>query len=155
MVTALALAALHCPPLFVVERSTNRNVVLYEARMRKDGTLDRKEPVRTRWKMVEKGPGVYEELTGFERDSAYGVETREAAADRATVGIKALSQRSIRIVKKPDACPHALVQMGDREIFLEKVFVKASGGLIPSVDRLTLRGRRVDTGEASEETLKP
>lgn len=40
-----------CGPLFVIERSLNANVVLYEAGLRPDGTLDPERPVHVTWRL--------------------------------------------------------------------------------------------------------
>jgi len=62
--------------LFRVARSTNANVVLYEARLRNGGTLDEDEPVHPVWVMLAED-GRREELNFLERAMAYGVDVRE------------------------------------------------------------------------------
>ena len=44
-----AAAQIKTSPLFIIERSTNANVVHYDARLTADGNLDPEEPVIADW----------------------------------------------------------------------------------------------------------
>jgi Domain of unknown function (DUF4833) len=55
-------------PLFVIERSTNANVVYYDARVTKSGKLNAEEPVVAYWIMLA-GNGRREELNPIEKES--------------------------------------------------------------------------------------
>src|SRR5580700_10647072 len=59
-------------PLFVVERSSNANVVHYDAKIDEDGRIDSREPVIAYWIMAAKD-GRRQELNFLEKSKAYGV----------------------------------------------------------------------------------
>src|SRR5579871_1079208 len=58
-------------PLFVIERSTNANVVHYDARLTPAGELDASRPIDAYW-VMQAADGRREELTSLERSKAYG-----------------------------------------------------------------------------------
>src|SRR5438477_12797965 len=63
--------AVSSEPLFVIERSTNANVVHYDANVKPDGQLDPRQPISAYWVMAAED-GRREELSVFERSRAYG-----------------------------------------------------------------------------------
>jgi hypothetical protein len=58
--------------LFVLERSTNANVIHYDAQITSDGTIDPKEPVIAYWVMSAEKNEKREELNALEKSLAYG-----------------------------------------------------------------------------------
>ncbi len=62
--------------ILIIERSTNANVVHYDAKIRKDGTLDLKEPMVAYWVMVAVGGG-RQELSRLEKSHVYGFTMRK------------------------------------------------------------------------------
>lgn len=108
--------------LFWIQRSLNRNVVVYVAT--EDGSVD------AYWLMFEKATtgaeGTMsvptEPLTATERRMAYGFTLDPAG----TLSLSALPSRTFRVVGPP---PH--VSLGDSEIV--GLFVQMKGGLIPRV----------------------
>ena len=63
--------------LFVLERSTNANVIHYDAQITSDGTIDPKEPVIAYWAMLAEKEGKREELNALEKSLAYGFTIRK------------------------------------------------------------------------------
>src|SRR5882724_644883 len=57
-------------PLFVIERSTNANVVHYEVRVSKSGAINPIEPVVAYW--IIAGSGRRENLSSLEKRIGYG-----------------------------------------------------------------------------------
>src|SRR5216117_743105 len=68
-------------PLFSIERSTNANVVHYEARVTEDGKLDPADPVAVYWIMVAED-GRRQELNYLEKSRAYGFTVKCDPSDR-------------------------------------------------------------------------
>jgi hypothetical protein len=58
-------------PLFIIEKSTNANVVHYDAVITPDGGLDPREPIIAYWVMAAED-GRREDLTSAERPKAFG-----------------------------------------------------------------------------------
>src|SRR5262249_37928011 len=74
-----AAGAQTCPAhLFIVARSTNANVVAYDANRGPDGAFVKAEPVVAYW-LLDGDESRREELTRFQRNRAYGVEGQPAA----------------------------------------------------------------------------
>ena len=67
-------------PLFTIERSTNSNVIHYDAKLGKDGRLDVKEPVVAYWVMRAED-GRRQGLNALERKMAYGFAIENGASD--------------------------------------------------------------------------
>lgn len=143
-----------CPPLFVVERSSNANVVVYEAPRAPGGVVDPKRPVRGHWRMWAED-GRREELNFVERRLAYGVDVLgPTPGGGVEIALKALPERRIE-VRRDGPCPAALTALGGQEALLRRAFVQiASGGLIPKVAYLELHGEDAATREARVERIE-
>ena len=138
--------------LFRIARSTNANVVLYEANEAPTGSLDRAEPLRPTWLMLAED-GRREELSGLEWSLAYGVDVRQAdAPDAAVVALKAQPRRLVAI-RRRNGCLVAIVSIGGREALLRSIFVEVGGGLFPSVRSVELAGADLETGAELRETI--
>ncbi len=143
-----------CPAeLFRIERSTNANVVAYEANRTADGRLDPRDPVRVEWILLADG-GRREELTFLERAFAYGFDVEDAApADGFWLTLKAERSRRIRL-RIRDGCPRAFTLIAGREALLELLFVDVDGGgLAATVRGVDLRGTDAVTGAPLEERV--
>ena len=125
--------------LFRVVRSTNANVVVYEARLSAQGALDGRDPVHPVWIMLAED-GRREELNLVESALAYGVDVhRDGAGDALVVSIRARPELAIRVVLEA-GCPVARTRIDGRDATLRLVFVEASGGLFPEVAQVVLVG---------------
>jgi len=141
-----------CGPLFVVERSLNANVVVYELRRAPGGAVDAKQPVRGHWIMFGED-GRREELNALEKRLAYGIDVLETVPDGAVIAVRALRDRRIE-VGTSGACPSATTLIQGRPALLRRVFVQlGSGGLIPSVSYVVLHGADRATGALVEERV--
>ena len=83
--------------LFTIERSTNANVIRYEAQLTDDRHLNRRQPVIAYWVMSAED-GRHQPLTMVERTKAYGF--------------------TIQPVRSDDSCLMALVSDRRREIYV-------------------------------------
>ena len=147
-------AAAQCAPLFVVERSVNANVVVYEAARAPGGVVDPKRPVRGHWRMWAEG-GQREELNAIERRLAYGVEVHDAgSAGAVEIALKALPDKRIE-VRTAEECPTAWMPIGGRPSILRRVFVQlARGGLfLPRVAYVELHGEDAETRAPVDERI--
>jgi hypothetical protein len=161
LVALLSFLGLHgasraegCPAeLFRVARSTNANVVVYEANLDEAGGIDAREPVRAVW-LMNAGDGRREDLTFLERSLAYGFDVRAAAPHPGFwLTLKAQEKRPIH-VRDHDGCPCAFTTISGRSALLRRIYVQAGGGgLLPSVRSVTLFGSDAETGDALHETI--
>jgi hypothetical protein len=140
--------------IFRVVRSTNANVVLYEARLSAPGVLDASDPVHPVWIMLAED-GRREELNLVESAMAYGVDVnRDEAGDALVVSIRARPELTIRIVLEA-GCPVARTRIDGRDATLRLVYVEASGGLFPEVTQVVLVGVERTAGAEVRERLLP
>jgi hypothetical protein len=141
------------PKLFRVVRSTNANVVVYEARLSAQGALDGRDPVHPVWIMLAED-GRREELNLVESALAYGVDVhRDGAGDALVVSIRARPELAIRVALEA-GCPVAQTRIDGRDAKLRLVAVEASEGLFPQVAQVELVGiERTGGAEVRERIL--
>jgi hypothetical protein len=150
--SAILLAAVLCSSLlFVVERSTNANVVVYEARLDEAGELDPADPLRITWRLAD---GRREELSGLERAWAYGADVARASDGGFLVTHHALRSRPMTLVLE-SGCPQVRLAISGEPAALARVFVDVGRrGLFPSVRSLELVGHALGTGLELKERIE-
>ncbi len=139
------------PELFRVVRSTNANVVAYEARTTAAG-LDESEPVHPVWLMLAEA-GRREELNLLEQEMAYGVDVVPTGGD-VGIALRARPGLAIRILLE-QGCPVARMRIAGREARLLRIVVEATTGLFPGVRRIDVEGEDVATGAEVQERVVP
>lgn len=138
--------------LFVLERSTNLNVVAYDARLR-GGAFDPERPIDAYWILFEKD-GAREELNHLERQKAYGVRILQASAREVVFALAALPSRPVT-VRLEGGDPVPVVEILGEPARLAEVFVAARDGLVPGVRYVELRGRSERNGRELVERIAP
>lgn len=139
--------------LFLIHRSTNRNVVSYDARLTREGTLA-DEPIRVYWILREQD-GRVEDLTGLERRRAFGIVVDEASPTRAIFRIVSLRDRPIT-VEVGRAGAWAMMAIDGEAALLEEVFVSVrDGSLVPTVRWVEVRGTSLRSGKKIRERIVP
>lgn len=142
-------------PLFVIERSTNANVVHYDANIGANGELDPRQPITAYWVMAAVD-GHREELTSLEKSRAYGF-TVEPSKDSSSYRLRLVAQRrrDISIVRQGDAIRAEAVIDGHRA-WLNRMYVSTHKVLaVPTVKYIELFGIDVATGENVSEKALP
>ncbi len=142
-------------PLFLIERTTNANVVHYEAKL-VDGKLDPKEPVVAYWILAAED-GRREKLSFLERNEAYGFSTvrDEGAGDSYTIRIVSDRQRPIQVSVK-NGTATAVTTIGGHRAYLQRIFITTHKVL--RVDKTLyaeMFGADVVTGEKCYEKIVP
>jgi hypothetical protein len=133
-----------CGPLFVVERSVNANVVVYEAVRGADGRMDPKKPIRVFWRMYAED-GREAGLNFFERIRAYGVEVAgHPGPDTFLLRMKAFPGRPL-VLRDQGGCAEVVTEIGGRKAVLSRVFVSSTRGLFPSVAFVDVFGKDAET----------
>lgn len=153
-VLAAPRAAAQCAPLFVIERSSNANVVVYEAVRAPGGVVDPRQPVAAHWRMLAED-GRREELNGIERRLAYGVEVVGSGSEGGVeIAVRALRERTIEVLTAGE-CPTARMPIGGRPALLRRVYVKLARGLFffPKVAYVELHGEDPETRAAVDERI--
>ena len=142
-------------PLFVIERSANKNMVQYEAQLTGEGSLDPKEPVIAYWVMLANG-GHREELTFVEKQLAYGFTIQPDPSGRGyRMVLAGDKEREIRVYQEKDKVTAEMMIAG-RPAILKKLLVNSDdGGILPSVNYIELFGRDLKSGEERYEKVLP
>lgn len=145
-----------CPAhLFLIERSKNKNIVVYDANRGPAGDLDASEPVVAYW-LLNGEADKREELNRVERERAYGVDvTRGDSAGTYSMVFKAQRKRdlSLRTVK---GCLVVTTSFGGRDGILRRLFVKSKDdSALPKVEYVEIFGKDMDKGEPLYEKLLP
>ena len=142
-------------PLFVMARSTNANVVHYDAQLTANGELDPEEPVIAYWIMLAED-GHREELTWIEKQKAYGFTVaRDPAGNGYTLTMAAVPDRKMTVRKAGGAARAELVIDG-HQAAVERIFVEATSGMFgPKVKYVELSGKDLETGQERTERILP
>jgi hypothetical protein len=139
--------------IFHIERSKNKNVVRYDARIGKDGQLDPREPVVSYW--LEPS-GKRRPMEAFDRTFFYGFSVRkDKSGNFWHFKIAAAKDRPMKLYLK-EGQPRAEGRVGGVAAFLTKFYVKfAVGTTLPKVEYVDLIGVDAKTGEPKRERFVP
>eukprot|EP00299_Pterocystis_sp_00344_P017966 c8989_g1_i1.p1 GENE.c8989_g1_i1~~c8989_g1_i1.p1 ORF type:complete len:171 (-),score=31.29 c8989_g1_i1:53-565(-) len=138
----------------ILQRNKNTNTVVYAVNI-KDGAIDPADPIKVYWIMYAAG-GHTEGLTLLERNSAYGVTVKPAAAGHYEVVLASLKTRVLDVYLGPDGKPVTASMVAGKPALLNTVFVQAKSGWgLPTVDFVEISGTSLESGEALVEQLKP
>ncbi len=132
-----------------LQRSTNRNTVVYAARFDAAGMLDPREPIVVYWRRYEE-QGQTRALTVVERQLAYGLRFRPGAeAGTFRVSFRAVPgmEMTLRQTAPFRAALHGT--QGDRSVRLIYGHLEVIEGLIPRVTELRFFGQLPDGGYAT------
>jgi hypothetical protein len=128
--------------LFVLDRSTNRNEVIYEANVNEQG-FDSQNPIYAYWKMNEKS-GSREELSGIEKSEAYGIKTLEIKSRQVKFTLSAMPKMIItaKVSAGKKSTPRAYMNLLGKDVELKTFFLHVeNGGLLPRLKVVEIAGR--------------
>jgi hypothetical protein len=138
--------------LFHIERSINKNVVQFDARLMENSNLPDSSPVIVYWVLEN---GQQEELTLIQQKYAYGIHSQEKLEkNKFRIFLIALKDREI-IIEKIGGSYRAVISVNGKKSILEKGYVKskASWTGFPQVSHIDLFGRIRETGLPVEERI--
>lgn len=140
-------------PLFVIERSINKNVVHYDAQLTEVGRFDPKAPAIAYWIMAD---GRREELNWVERTQAYGFTVEPGPhPDTYNIRLAAYKARPITILQAEHG-PRAEVVIAGRLAILQKLYIEAVEILgVPKVHYVQLFGLDLKTNAPLTEKIPP
>jgi len=140
-------------PLFRIERSTNANVIHYEAKIAANGHLDSRQPVIAYWLMAAED-GHRQPLNVLERTRAYGFAIQpDSASDSYTITLVSYHKRPIHVYFKADMV-YAETMIGGRRAFLQKIFITTrKSRILNEPVSAEMYGFDVVTGEPAYEKI--
>jgi hypothetical protein len=145
-----------CPAhLFVLGRSKNANIVVYDASRGPAGDLAASAPVVAYW-LLNGDKTKREELNRVERERAYGFDVSPGDTS-GTYAMTLKASRTRRLtVRIQSGCPVVITPIGGRDGILRKMFVQAKDdSLRPKVEFVELFGEDLSTGEPLYEKFVP
>lgn len=137
-----------------LQRSTNRNTVVYAARFDGAGRLDPWAPVAVYWRRYEE-VGQIRALKVMEREFAYGLRVRPGV-DPGSYRISFRAVPGMEMTLRQDAPFAASLHGSDgtRDLRLRYGYVNAIDGLIPQVVEVRMFGT-LSTGRHATVVLRP
>ena len=128
-----------CPPSLMLERSSNRNRVWYW--VSRDASGETK--IRTLWEMIERGPGIWEELTSLEESRLYGARLQSAGTDFEFF-LVGLSDHRLPVIWDRRGCGTFQYAASTGAVMtVEHVYATVGGTFFPSLKELRLHGHGV------------
>lgn len=141
--------------LFFVQRNPNSNTIIYELN-NKNGLLDKDNPIHVYWlRYADKGQK--EELSYIQRKFAYGLITKPLSNDQYDVRFVSYKKFPLTLMKSVDGKYHIFAKIAQKQIILDRIFVKIEGGSfwLPNVVYVELKGIDPSTGREITEHFKP
>ncbi len=138
--------------LFYVQRSTNKNTVVYTGRFDRNGNLDRNTPAQAYWRRYASG-GERMALRSFERRIAYGmrIHSRPEPGEW-NINAMAAPQFPMLLRNRGGFQADVFTRIGGRTARPVYGFIEVDeSGLLPRVTGLSMHGTDVSTGRAISE----
>lgn len=143
--------------LFYVQRDPNTNTIIYELNDDKNGKIvDEANPLHVYWiRYSEKGQK--EELSYIQRKFAYGLTTKKLPNDQWDVRFVSYKKFPLLLTKGSNGKYHILANIDQKQIILNRIFVKIVGGSfwLPNVVYVELKGTDQTTGKEITHRFKP
>lgn len=144
--------------LFYIQRTHNKNTIVYEANFDAKGDLKADDPVKIYWIMYEK-KGNIESLNSMERKFAYGVTCTSIENHPHEYYLKLVSFDDLSLRLKQTEPYKAVVyredkKKGESSETMDHIFVTANNsGLWTKVKSLEIFTKKSDDGSLSHETI--
>ncbi|HVW59271.1 MAG TPA: DUF4833 domain-containing protein [Puia sp.] len=142
--------------LFYLQRTPNINTIICELN-EKNGVPDPDDPVHVLWiRYTEQKQR--QELSWIQRHFAYGIKSRPVGNDAYELHFVSYRKIAMYLRKSPaDNLHHVYVTIGNKQILLNRVFIKINPGgsfWSPNVEYLEFRGIDPDNGKELLERVK-
>lgn len=140
--------------LFYLQRSQNKNTVVYTALFDTNGTLRADRPAQVYWRRYNT-TGERKALKAIEQRFAYGIDVRPRdVPGEYTVSLKPLPELPMLLRQTGPGKAELLANIGGRMVRAVYAFVTIDEtGLIPRVTAISLHGIDPATGRAVSETF--
>jgi hypothetical protein len=142
--------------LFKIDRSKDKNVVLYDINLTETGQLNSEKPITYYWIKNEK-KGNLEALTWIQKKYAYGLNYLAITDEFATFKFVSYDKLTFTLKKSSDKKYHVFTKFDDKLVKVNHVFVQIDGGTfwIPNVTEVKIFATEVKTGKEVIKTIYP
>lgn len=132
--------------LYIIQRNKNRNTVCYDVNLLPNGDIDINNPLDCYWKMVEKN-GLREELTIFEKATAYGYDVEKSGTKGFYIKMNALKDRKCYVYKGTNGQICCVTLINGKMANLKRIYVQAKEGFsLDAVKFIELNGKDLISG---------
>ncbi|PBQ34602.1 DUF4833 domain-containing protein [Sphingobacteriaceae bacterium] len=130
--------------LFYLQRTVDRNTVIYEVNLEPDGELNAKNPIKTYWIDFD-NEAKRSSLTFLQSKFAYGIESELIDEPNKIYAISLVSNKKIKFYLKRDIKTkqyHVHANIKGKSVILSRIFVNIIGGtyMQPTVSYVELAG---------------
>ncbi len=142
--------------LFYVQRDPNSNTIMYDLNLEKNGKPDAENPIHAYWvRYADKGQK--DELNYIQRKFAYGLTTKKISDEQFDVRFVSYKKLPLTLKKAGDDKYHIFITADQKQIMLNRIFVKIEGGSfwLPNVVYVELKGIDQATGKEIAHRFKP
>lgn len=143
--------------LFYVQRTHNRNTVIYELNYQADGTIDKKEPLHPLWIRYEEG-GARKELT-YIQNRVYGLNVKQLNKDTWLIHFRSYRKRVIYLKRnEKNNTFRAMIIINGKMANLTNLFICSvtnNLGIPSSAKYIDISGTDPVTGEVMLERVIP
>lgn len=144
--------------LFYLQRSIDRNTIIYELNYGTNGTLNTKHPVKAYWIDFENGAKI-SPLTLAQSKFAYGIESVILDEAKGIFELSLVSYKKIKLYLMPvDKFRYEVhTTLKGKPVVLQRIFVNIVGGTYfkPQVAHVELSGKDLKTTAPVSEKIVP
>lgn len=145
--------------LFYIQRSHNKNTIAYELNLDKNGKLKNDRPIHPYWICYNQGDAL-EELSYIQQKFAYGLNVKSLDAENKSYKFNfvSYSKKSLYLRKREGDDRYVVtISVNDKEIELDKIYVKTDGGTfwVPVIKYIEVSGNDISTGKYINERIIP
>ena len=136
--------------LFYIQRTLNKNTIIYELNFNSDGTLNTNEPIHPSWLRYEEG-GKKQDLSYIQRKFAYGLEYIALNKQKTDFKIYFVCYKKIYIhlMKYQGNNYSAFALVNNTFMEIKKIFVNIEGGTmwVPTIKYIDVTGIETASGK--------
>jgi len=145
--------------LFYLQRTVDRNTIIYEVNLDPSGEINMKKPIKIYWIDFDDGAKI-SPLTFVQSKFAYGINSELIDESKKIIELTLVSYKKIKLYLKQEEKSnhyqvHAVIK--GKTAILSRIFVEIIGGtyLNPVVNYIELSGNDQATGKPVAEKFKP
>lgn len=141
--------------LFKIERSRDADVVIYEANLKEDGSLNQENPVRGYWEKLT-DDGRIEPLSKAQNSLSYGLKFLDVTSFETEFQLVAFEQ-PMTLKKNTDGEYKVYVSVDNQEMEVERIYIRFSNKSywFPKVGRVELYTKTANTREILAKVITP
>jgi hypothetical protein len=126
--------------LFCIQRNLNRNKIIYEANFDKNGMLNKNNPIKAYWVMVEED-GQKENLNYVEKKMAYGFKSKKINNKRYIIRLNAYKSKKLTLVQKEPFEATIYTYINGVRSKLNRLYINADNSSFwPKVEYIKIEG---------------